>query len=279
MELLGVIGNPISHSLSPVMHEAALRATGKAGIYLPLLVEEKRLAQAIYGAQALGFTGLNVTVPFKEKVIPYLTSLTPEAQRIQSVNTISFQGDQIIGHSTDGPGFMRAVESELAIDFTGKTILVIGAGGAARAIVAELSKFPCRLVLVNRTLERATKLAHDLSGSSLAEFTVLPLIESVIKPVMGDVDVIINTTSVGMAATHTQTPISPALLNLRHIVIDIIYNPQESQLLKVAKQRGCRVQNGVGMLVYQAVLAWDFWWGQTPPVDVMFEAIKASLPV
>ncbi|HOB08305.1 MAG: shikimate dehydrogenase [Limnochordia bacterium] len=286
MELLGVIGNPIAHSLSPAMHQAALKAAGKEGRYLAFLVEPEELGPAVYGAKALGFTGLNVTIPFKEQVLPYLDQLTPEAAAIQSVNTIAFSGGRIIGHSTDGAGFAAAAKHELGYDFSGKTALVVGAGGAARAVVAQLLAEQCRVYITNRTEQRARALLA-LAGGDTERLAVVPMQRQNLEPIMGRVDVVINTTSVGMAknkeaaAGHPaelELPIAAELLLPRHLVIDIIYNPKRTLFLETAEKKGCRVQNGVGMLVWQAVKAWEFWWGITPPVDVMYQAVEASLP-
>ncbi|MDI9419463.1 MAG: shikimate dehydrogenase [Firmicutes bacterium] len=285
MELLGVIGNPIAHSLSPVMHNAALAATGRQGVYLPFLVEHAELAQAVYGARALGFTGLNVTIPFKEHVLPYLTELTPEARRIQSVNTIAFIDDRIVGHTTDGIGFTAAAKSELDFDFSRKAVLVIGAGGAARAITAELLARQCRVYITNRTYQRAEAF-RELAGSARLQLTAVPMHPEALQPIMGQVDVVINTTSVGMAKPSAQNPgresradvpIPAELLLPQHLVIDIIYNPKQTLFLRLAQEKGCRTQNGVGMLVWQAVKAWEFWWGIAPPVEPMYQAIEASL--
>ncbi len=276
MELLGVIGNPIGHSLSPVMHSAAFKAVGRSALYLPFLVEADQLSQAIYGAQALGFTGLNITVPYKEKVLPYLTELTDEAEAVQSVNTIKFTEDRIIGHSTDGEGFMAAAEYELGYDFRGKTVLIMGAGGAAKAVTAALLNKQCQVYITNRTLERAEQLVHSLNRFG-TQLEVVPLNSAALEPVMDEIEVVVNTTSVGMAQNLGQTPLAPSLLAPHQLVIDIIYNPEKTQLLKAAEQIGCRVQNGVGMLVWQAVKAWEFWWGITPPAEIMYQAVKASL--
>jgi len=278
MELLGVIGNPIAHSLSPVMHQAALAAAGKQGIYLAFLVKPEDLGQAVRGAKALGFTGLNVTIPFKQQVLPYLDALTPEAESIQSVNTIAFTGGRIVGHSTDGIGFAAAAEHELGYDFTGKTVLVIGAGGAARAIVAQLLSQQCRVYVTNRTEARAFTLL-DLAGKDPARLTVVPMQPQNLESIMAQVDAVVNTTPVGMKqqAAQPELPIPAELLLPQHLVIDIIYNPKQTLFLELARQKGCRTQNGVGMLVWQAVKAWEFWWGITPPAQVMYQAVEDAL--
>ncbi len=276
MELLGVIGNPIAHSLSPLMHNAAFKALKRDCNYQSILVEEAKLKDVIYQAQARGFTGLNVTIPFKEKVLPYLTDLTPVAKQVESVNTILFHDQEIIGHSTDGLGFIAAAESELALDFNQKQVLVVGAGGSARSIVAQLLENQAQVYITNRTLKRAENLLSLATKQQLKPI-VIPLDYRELAQQIDKIDVIINTTSVGMDCSGNATPVSPALFRPHHIVIDIIYNPQETLFLKEAKSRGCKTQNGIGMLVWQAAKAWEFWWGYLPPIDIMYQAVTASL--
>lgn len=259
------------------MHTSAFQALEKAAVYVPLLVQEQDLAKAIQGAQALGFTGLNVTVPFKEKVIPLLTGLTSDAQVVGSVNTILFKDNKIIGHTTDGAGFQQAMEMELGISPEHKNFLVLGAGGAARAIVHQLAKQDCQVFITNRTLQRATTLATGIAPTAVRKPIVVEQEFSRLAEVTKKSHVIINTTSLGMEATKDQSPLPIELLNKEHQVIDIIYNPAETLLLRSARELGCPVQNGVGMLVWQAVKAWEFWWGVTPPVQAMYEALNNSL--
>lgn len=280
MELLGVIGNPISHSLSPVMHSVALAEAKKQAIYLPFLVQAEGLAAAIKGAASLGFTGFNVTIPFKEQVVPLMTELTSEAKVIGAVNTIKFEKNgKIIGHNTDGQGFLASLADEL-MEPKDLNCLVIGAGGAARAIVSSLLSAGNDVCITNRTKERAEELAKDLNvGASEHRIcNVVDLSVEGLKDVVAQVDLIVNTTSVGMAPNFNQSPIPLELVTSKHVVVDIIYNPEETLLLKHARQVGCKAQNGVGMLVWQAIKAWEFWWNETPPSKVsMFEAVQDAL--
>lgn len=277
MELFGVIGNPISHSLSHVMHNAAFQDMNKDAIYVPMHVEEPDLAAAIYGARALGFTGINVTVPYKEQVVPYLTSLTPEASKTQSVNTVLFTNNEIIGHSTDGAGFAQAVVNELDIKLAGKRFLILGAGGAARAIIHQLAEENCQLIIANRTRHKAEQLAQEINPNFANQVQVISLEQADLAKATATSEIIVNTTSVGMEATIDQSPLPVELLLPQHSVVDIIYNPQESNLLAAARKLGCQTRNGVGMLVWQAVKAWEFWWNIKPDVDVMYAALNKSL--
>lgn len=276
MELLGVIGNPISHSLSPLMHNTAFKKIKKQALYVPMLVDSKQLTDAIYGARALGFTGINVTVPYKEQVLANLTDLSEEAKAIKSVNTILFKENSIIGHSTDGAGFIQAVNHDLKYDLAQKKVLVAGAGGAARAIVYHLLRHGCHIYVANRTNERAKKLVSEFDSRD-SRLTVIDISDSEIDRIIPMVDVVVNTTPVGMSTAKDQVPLSTQKLTDKHTVIDIIYNPIETQLLKLAKAKGCRTQNGLGMLVWQAALAWEFWWGISPPLDIMYETVKTAV--
>ncbi len=275
MDVLGVIGNPIAHSLSPVMHNNAFSASRRDAIYVPLLVEDGDLSKALAGARALGFLGLNVTIPYKEKVIPYLTDLTEEAKQIGSVNTILFANQRSYGHTTDGPGFRHSMAAELSISPKGNRFLVLGAGGSARAIVHQLVKEDCYVTIANRTQERAEALVAELMP--YAKGVLQAVGTENLASVARDANIIVNTTSAGMKATIDVSPIALDLLHKEHTVIDIIYNPQETVLLHTAKKLGCQVQNGVGMLVWQAAVAWDFWWQQQPPIEVMYQAVNHSL--
>lgn len=276
MEILGVIGNPIDHSLSPEMHNSAFRAVGKRAMYVPLHVQESNIGAALLGAKALGFRGLNVTIPYKETIIPFLDDLTMEAREIGTVNTILFRENKMIGHTTDGPGFVEALQEGLDLKPTGTRFLIIGAGGSARAIVNQLLKDQCHVIIANRSDKRAQKLVADLNRYAKGTIRVLESLGS-LHTVVDECDVIVNTTSVGMKATRNLTPFPIEQLCDHHKVVDIIYSPQRTVLLQAAEAKGLPNINGVGMLVGQAAKAWEFWWGESPPVEVMYNAVKCSL--
>lgn len=274
MQVLGVIGHPIDHSLSPQMHNAAFQAVGRDALYVPLLVKPDAVQTALAGAKALHFFGLNVTVPHKQSVIPFMDQLTPEAQAVGSVNTIRFEGHRMYGHSTDGAGFRAALEHELVKDVAGATVLVLGAGGAARAIAAELSRCGAEVLIANRTKEKATALASEFSQGERCGMSLDP---HELRREMDAVNIVVNTTTVGMHDSQDESPIPRDLLREDLRVVDIIYNPQETKLLREAASMGCRVQNGIGMLVWQAAKSWEFWWGVSPPTAVMEEAVRTAL--
>ncbi len=265
-----VIGHPIAHSLSPQMHESAFKALGLDADYLRFDVHPQQLGDAVLGLKALGFAGWNVTLPHKEAVMPYLDELTLEAQRIGAVNTVKREGSRLIGHNTDGGGFLRSVESLLG-DVQGKRAVILGAGGAARGVAFALAGQGMKLEILNRTPERAKRLAQDLPQTDgeadwgrLEEGQWLP-----------GLDLLVQTTSVGLRGETY--PISLQGIAKHALVVDIIFNPWETSLLQEARKLGCQTLNGLDMLLYQGVLAWEFWFEKEAPVEVMRKALLSAL--
>ncbi|RCX22664.1 shikimate dehydrogenase [Fontibacillus phaseoli] len=272
--LLGVMGDPIIQSKSPAMHMAALEAAGIEGSYVPLHVKEERLQQAVQGIRALGFRGVNVTVPHKVEIIKYLDEIDEGARAIGAVNTILNDGGVLKGYNTDGIGYIRSLKEEAAPDLTGKRVLVLGSGGAARGIVyALLQEAPARVIVANRTAEKARDLAREwshlghLQGCGMEEAgNLLP-----------EVDILINTTSVGMYPHPGHMPLDAAGLPSGIVVSDLIYNPLRTELLIQAERKGCTVHNGIGMFVYQGSYAFEYWTGMPAPVEAMRAAVLSSL--
>ena len=272
--LLGVMGDPIGHSRSPLMQTAALRALGIPGAYVPLLVAPGRLGDAVAAARSLQFRGFNVTIPHKVNVIPYLDRLDERAAAIGAVNTVVNDGETLTGYNTDGIGYVRALKTEAVPELAGKRILVLGAGGAARGVVdALLREEPGELIVANRAADKALALAAEwgqrgaLKGIGMNEaHRVVPFM-----------DVIINTTSVGMHPHTGDTPLDAALLREGTVVSDLIYNPLETRLLAEAKTRGCMAHGGLGMFVYQGAYALEYWTGKPAPTDIMRSVILQAL--
>ena len=235
------------------------------------------LKDAIYGAKALGFGGLNLTIPLKEEALKYVEP-DPIAARIGAVNTIDF-ADGITGHNTDGIGAMRALE-DAGVPVPGRNILIIGAGGAARAIAFQFGYRGGEIVIANRTKERADRLARDVR-SGLSELGKIPSIESIglgaIPEKIADADILINATSVGMHPDVDATPVPSDLLHPGLAVFDIVYNPRRTRLLLEAEQKGATIVEGVRMLVHQGAEAFSIWTGREPPVDVMVAAVVREL--
>ena len=277
MKVYAVLGDPIGHSMSPAMHNAAFGALGMPCIYHAFRVRPLDLKDAIYGAKALGFGGLNLTIPLKEEALKYVEP-DPIAARIGAINTIDF-ADGITGHNTDGIGAMRALE-DAGVPVAGRNVLIIGAGGAARAIAFQFGYSGGDIVIANRTKERADRLARDVSAG-LSELGKTPSIESIglgaIPEKIADADILINATSVGMRPNVDATPVPAGLLLPGLAVFDIVYNPRRTRLLMEAEQKGATVIDGVRMLVHQGAEAFSIWTGQKPPVDVMVEAVVREL--
>ncbi|MHB1418962.1 MAG: shikimate dehydrogenase [Bacillota bacterium] len=277
--VVGIFGHPVSHSMSPVMHRAAFRKLGLDYVYLPFDVFPQRVSEAVLAIRALGFHGVNVTIPHKEAVIPFLDSLSPEAKMIGAVNTIVQEDGVLYGHNTDGLGFIRSLEEEANTIPRGKTIVLVGAGGACRAIALTLaSKGAKRLFIVNRTLPRAEAVAAEVNGSTGVHARPLSLDNRSLEEALEKADILVNTSPVGMYPHTDVEPVVPEeLLNSRLLVCDLVYNPKETTLLQAAARRGCRTLSGLGMLVYQGAEAFKLWTRVDAPVDVMRAAVEDSL--
>jgi shikimate dehydrogenase len=266
--LVGLIGWPVAHSLSPIMHNAAFAALGLNWHYVPLPVRPGEVATAVRGLVALGFRGANVTVPHKQEVMEVTTSLTANARAIGAVNTLLLgRGEQdqpvIMGHNTDDLGFVRALREGGYEPEDGGTAVVVGAGGAARAVVAGLSWSGAgKILILNRTLERAQRLAVELQRPQGPNRPVraLPLNHETLIEAARNADLLINTTSVGLAP-RSERSIWPEDVPLpSHLtVFDLVYNPLETCLLRQARDAGARAIDGLGMLVWQGAAAFDTW--------------------
>ncbi|MCX8030936.1 MAG: shikimate dehydrogenase [Thermodesulfovibrionales bacterium] len=267
-KVVGIFGYPVEHSLSPQMHNAAFNYLNLDYCYIPFSVRPDMLEKAILGIKALGIIGVNITIPHKETVIPFLDQLTEEAEFIGSVNTIQNYEGSLIGHNTDGKGFMKSLV-EKGIEIQEKRVLLIGAGGSARAIGYYLSQQAQRLYIYNRNTDRAEILQKHLNRLKSNTFVVDPhlLYE---RDFFFEIDIIVNTTPLGLQEEDPM-PIEVSILQNHHIVCDVIY--KETPLLKIAKSIGCKTINGIGMLLWQGVYAFEIWTGVFPPVDVMRQTL------
>jgi len=275
--VFGVIGWPVRHSLSPAMHNAAFRHLGLDCCYLPFAVSPEHLSRAIEAVLPLGFGGINVTVPHKESVIPFLHEITPDASLIGAVNTVEVVGDRLVGHNTDGDGFLRALEEE-GISVVGRNILVLGAGGSARSVAVRMAASGVStLVLANRTEERALMLRDLLCARfPSVRIRVCGLEPDSLRKELEETDMVVNTTSVGLKP-EDPILIPPEVLRPSMVVYDLIYNPPETPLLKAARAAGAKAVHGLGMLLHQGALAFEIWTGKKAPVEVMRQALTQEL--
>ena len=272
-KLFGVLGNPIGHSMSPVMHNDLFSLYNIDAEYLPFLVQEDELRDAVNGLRALGAGGFNVTVPHKSSIIPFLDEVDELAASIGAVNTVVNKDGKLIGYNTDGLGFLKGLDAYLN-KIEGQKILVIGAGGAARAIYFTLAKEkPMQIDIANRTLEKAVQLIEECPYSISSKALTLKDASSE----LGEYDLIIQTTMIGMEPNITEQPITLEYLRENSVVCEIIYNPLETRILLEAKSIGARVQNGIDMFVYQGALAFDKWTGIFPDIQRMKENVLRQL--
>lgn len=265
--VISLFGYPVEHSLSPVMHNAAFEHLKLNYCYVAFSVKPELLKEAVKAIRALNLAGVNVTVPHKEKVIPFLDKVDKEASFIGAVNTIVSDNGRLIGYNTDGRGFMRSL-SESHISVKNKNVLIIGAGGASRAISYYLSKEALGLFLFDIDKKKAGQLSRNLSKIRNNVFLRREIDH------LDDMDIIINATPLGWKKGD---PLSfdINLLKQRHIVCDLIY--KNTNLLANASKKGCKTLNGLGMLLWQGVFAFELWTGIKPPVDVMKRALIRSL--
>jgi shikimate dehydrogenase len=261
--LCGLIGNPVTHSLSPVMHNQAFAAIGYNAVYLAFRVTD--LDSAVKGIKALNFKGVSVTIPHKVAVMGYLDEVEDTAATIGAVNTIVNNNGHLIGYNTDSQGALEALKTKTAIQ--GKSVAIIGAGGAARAIGFGLVAAGGQVTILNRSRTNGERLAADLQ----ADFS--PLNEW--QP--HRYEILINTTPIGMHPETDASPIPENGLSKEMVVMDIVYNPLETKFLKDAAARGCQTINGVDMFVFQGAYQFELWTGQKAPVEVMRNSVLKAL--
>ncbi|WJV31552.1 shikimate dehydrogenase [Rossellomorea sp. AcN35-11] len=260
--------------MSPLMHNSAFRECGIDASYVKFHVKKEELSEAIGGIKALGIKGVNVTVPHKEHVMPLLDEIDPLAEAIGAVNTIVNENGKLIGYNTDGLGFVEGLKNIAGDNLENKTMLVIGAGGAARAIYYSLASLGVKQVdVTNRTAQRAEKMIEGCSFNIDSDFLPLQSAESMLN----QYDVIIQTTSMGMYPRVEEVPLKIPHLKMGSIVSDIIYNPLETELLKQAKQKGALTQNGLDMFVYQGALSFEKWTGIFPSYSTMKNTVLQQL--
>ncbi|MEE9519189.1 MAG: shikimate dehydrogenase [bacterium] len=273
-----IIGHPLGHTLSPLMHNTAFQELGLPYYYEAEDVPPDGLAEAVGRFRAEGVVGLSVTIPHKEAILPFLDEVDEEVERLGAANTVVLVEGRFVGTNTDGIGFMRSLKEDGGYDPEGRSAVVLGAGGAARAVAAHLALSGAdSVVIANRTLSRAERLATDLARAVGRQcFEPLPLEATATAEAIRQADCLINATSVGMAGDR-RLPVPAALIEPHLVVCDIVYRPLVTPLLEAALARGASIINGLGMLVYQGAEAFRRWTGQEMPIDIVRSTLEAAL--
>lgn len=275
-ELVGVFGYPVAENPTGVMQEAAFAAAGLNWRYLTIEVKPEKLRDAVIGLRAMGFQGINLTIPHKVAVMELLDEIAPDARMIGAVNTVRRDGERLIGENTDGKGFLRGVREEAGLDPAGKRIALLGAGGAARAIAVELALAGASEIYVyNRSIERGSTMVHDLVERTQVRATFTPWAST--YAVTPDIDILVNATSIGLYPDVNAMPdVSLDAAKPDLLVCDVIPNPPDTPLIKLAQARGLRTLNGLSMLVYQGVIGFELWTGHKAPEAVMKQALERA---
>ncbi|QTA81485.1 Shikimate dehydrogenase [Desulfonema limicola] len=260
-----VFGNPVSHSLSPVMHNSAFCHAGLNNVYLAFKIND--IQAGIMAARAFNVQGISVTIPHKISIMPFLDEIDPGARRIGAVNTVVNKNGKLLGFNSDSLGAVAALEEKT--DLAGKKTAILGAGGAARAIGFGVQEKGGHVSIINRSADKGRKLAHDLNAGfcPLSDFN------------SAGYDILINTTPLGMTPDIESMPVKPDTLKPGMTVMDIIYNPLETKLLKHAAAAGCKTIDGLSMFVYQGALQFELWTGEKAPVDIMKKTVKQALGI
>jgi shikimate dehydrogenase len=279
---LAVFGDPVAHSRSPRFHNAALRSAGIDAQYVKIHVRPEELTEALRALPGAGFFGTNVTIPHKAGALATVDEADEYARRSGAVNTVVVEGARLLGFNTDGPGLLRALREEFSVDLRDLRVLLLGAGGGAgRAIAVQCAMEHCeRLVLVNRTFEKAVALQRELAPDFRTDRLVgpadrvlaIPHTESALREQLAQVDLVINASSVGMKRTDPPL-LAPSLLTPNLMIYDTVYAAGESRLLEAGRAAGARVANGLSMLLHQGALSFEIWFNRPAPVDVMRAAL------
>jgi shikimate dehydrogenase len=277
-KVCGVIGDPIDHTLSPIMMNSAFSQLSLDYVYLAFRVKSVEVENAIKGLRAFGIRGVNVTMPHKSEVIKYLDEVDPTAKFLDSVNTILNVKGKLSGYSTDGQGAMEALRKN-NVKLHGKKMLLLGGGGAAKAIAYAASKEVETLTVLNRTPEKAKALANVLNVEFDKKIAGDSLSPRIIEEKLHDTDILVNATSVGMHPKGNRSLVASKWLKPKLIVMDIVYNPLETRLSREAKVAGAQVVSGVDMLVYQGAASFEIWTGRKAPVETMKKAILNKLSI
>lgn len=272
-KIVGIVGHPIGHSVSPAMHNAAFQKLGLDFEYVPFDVEPADLKEALTGLRALHIAGFNVTIPHKETIIPLLDDITKLARDIGAVNTVVNQEGKLVGYNTDGPGFIESLKQDANFEPRGKRAIVLGAGGASRAISTMLAEVGVKSLIISDVLEAKAKELAEYLDVAFVKMNGVELNKAIEKA-----DLLVNATPIGMRPKVNESPLpNNVKLPKGLLVFDLIYNPAETKLIKIAKAAGCQAVSGLGMLVRQGALAFTLFTGEEAPIEVMRQAAEKAL--
>jgi shikimate dehydrogenase len=271
--MYGVFGDPIRHSKSPIMLNRAFEEAGINAAYAAFHIGPGQLKDAISGIRALQFRGVNVTIPYKVEVMDYIDEVDEGARIVGAVNTIVNDNGRLIGHNTDGIGYVRSLKEETGINLKGKKVLMVGAGGAARGVGYALAQEgAAHIYIANRTREKAVELANSMSEFTAASGMGL----DELADVTGEVGLIVNNTSVGMHPNIDAVPMDTSLIPRGIVVSDLVYNPLITKFLRDSQTRGAVIHSGLGMFIYQGAYAFEYWTGVSAPVAAMRQVVIDS---
>lgn len=279
-KLLGVIGWPVEHSLSPLMHNNNIADLGIDYVYIALPVNPANVKDSLFGLKALGFSGVNVTIPHKQAYIEYMDEISQEVGTIGALNTIHIKDNKFYGYNTDAYGFIEALKNKGNIEVKDKNIIVLGAGGASRAITtASILNGAKRLAITDVLTDRLAELKNSLEkiGADIEIITLTPDDKN-IKELAGDSDIVVNASPLGMKKSDP-LPINPEFIKSGAFVFDAIYNNGDTELLIESQKRGCRILNGLSMLAYQGARSFEIWTGIKPNVEKMMSILKQEIGI
>lgn len=277
--IIAIIGCPIGHSISPAMHKAAFNTLDLDYDYVAFEVAPPDLKEALSGLRALKIAGFNVTIPHKEEVIPFLDDLTKVARDIGAVNTVVCQDQKMVGYNTDGPGFIESLRSDAKFDPRGKKVVILGAGGAGRAVATMLGEAGAGSIAIADVAEnKAVRLVEYLLSYSKPPCSHLRMDSPELQQKIDEADLLVNATPIGMAPKSEEIPLPENIkLHPDLLVYDLVYNPRETELLRSARARGAKTCSGLGMLVRQGALAFTLFTGEEAPLETMWKAAEAAL--
>jgi shikimate dehydrogenase len=278
-KIVGVIGDPVEHSCSPPMHNAAFREMDMDYIYVPFRVKPEQLPAAVEGFKALNVAGINITLPHKKAALSLMDSVSQEAELIGAVNTMVFKDGMVEGHNTDAPGFIASLREEGIDNVGGMKVVLLGAGGGAQAVIVGLAiERVSRVTVANRTHEKAVQLANVVSAKTGVLVEGISLDDKRLPEYISESDLLVSTITASMEP-NIPLVINPDWLHEDLTVCDIVYTPPETNLLKAAAERGLRTVGGMGMLVHQGAISFQLWTGKQPSVKTMRRALDRSLGI